>query len=215
MGTWTGKGIAAGVLGIAVFSMVGALLLMDAPQKPPLKQTAEVKRSSYRSKIVPVEEARPITTKAAAVTTGVKAPAQLPGADPAVNEMARKKTPALLKLEERTSIGTVKNGSSRVKAVVPQITTLKLKKATTFTSTGALHSAWAIQLEDFSDSEKATRLRDRLQSAGFASFIETEEVDGHAMSRVYVGPEKTRHAAKEVLAQLQKRQGIKGTVVAY
>ncbi|GEM_PF-3718842 len=212
---------AAGVVGIAVFAMVGLLLLVEEQQKPVPKQRVEVKRSSYQSKIVPVEEVKPIT-KAVTATTEIKAPAQEsrrvvqpPKADPLTHEIARKKSITALKLEESTSIDTVKNNSSRVKAVVPKITTLRLKKSTSVASIGSLHKAWVIQLGSFSNNKNATNLRDKLQSAGFDSFVETKPVDGHAITRVYVGPEKTRHDAEKVLLQLQKRQRIEGIIVGY
>lgn len=212
---------AAGAVGIAVFAMVGVLLLMEEPQKPAPKQRAEVKRSSYQSKIVPVEEAKPITAKTAAVTTEVKTstqePKQVPPpkAERVADKVARKKSLAALKLEESTSISTVKNNSSRVEAVVPRITTLRLKKSTSVASIGSLHKAWVIQLGSFSNNKNASNLKDQLQGAGFNSFVAKKEMDGHTTTRVYVGPEKTWQDAKKVLLQLQKRQKIEGVIVGY
>ncbi|MCF6355407.1 MAG: SPOR domain-containing protein [Candidatus Polarisedimenticolaceae bacterium] len=211
---------AAGAVGIAVFAMVGALLLMEEPQKSAPKQRAEVERSPYQSKIVPVEEVKPIA-KTAAVTTEIKTstqePKQVPPpkADLVTDKAVRKKNIAALKLEESTSIKTVKNNSSRVEAVVPKTTALRLKKSTSVASIGSLHKAWAIQLGSFSNNKNASNLKDKLQGAGFNSFVATKEMDGHTTTRVYVGPEKTRQDAKKVLLQLQKRQKMEGVIVGY
>ncbi len=119
----------------------------------------------------------------------------------------------VLKLEEATSISHRKKPQQHAsKITAKKITALKLKKSTVVES---MHNAWVIQLGSFSNTTNAINLRDKLERAGFTSFVETAKIDNKKTMRVYVGPETTLRGAKKVLARLKKEQNMKGIIVGY
>ncbi len=72
--------------------------------------------------------------------------------------------------------------------------------------------AFVVQLASFEKRDNARALVDRLRKAGFESFIETHRLDGRRMYRVKVGPMLRREDANKVLARLERKFRLKGTI---
>ncbi len=207
-----GAGLKKGLAGLAVLVLLvaaGVLLRVGEPQRAAPAEVVEIERPAtpYRSKIVPVEMA------GSAPAGHVATPP--PARHPVAGERRRERIRIPLKLEERTSMGRGRDRRGRMESVAPRVTSLKLKQSTSISSREGLSRSWAIRLGSFRSDSSANYLREQLQGAGFASFIATEQVDGHTATRVYVGPERSRRDAKRVLAQLQERQNLKGVIVEH
>lgn len=76
-------------------------------------------------------------------------------------------------------------------------------------------SAWAIQLGSFSSAKNAVALREKLTKLGYVAFIETAEVQGKEITRVFVGPELAKERAGELVKKLQAETKLKGMIVQY
>ena len=76
-------------------------------------------------------------------------------------------------------------------------------------------AGWVVQLGSFSNERNALGLRDRLVKKGYPAFVETSTSDGKRVSRVFVGPEKTRDEAKARLPVLLEETRLKGIVTRY
>ncbi len=72
--------------------------------------------------------------------------------------------------------------------------------------------AFVVQLASFEKRDNARVLVDRLRKAGFEGFIETHRLDGRRMYRVKVGPMLRREDANKVLARLERKFRLKGTI---
>ena len=73
----------------------------------------------------------------------------------------------------------------------------------------AAPSGFAVQLGSFSNAANARGLRDKLEAKGYTAFVQTEG----SVTRVYVGPQKSRAKADEVKKQLLEKAKLKGFVV--
>ncbi|TWI08163.1 SPOR domain-containing protein [Aerolutibacter ruishenii] len=76
----------------------------------------------------------------------------------------------------------------------------------------ASNVGFAVQLGAFSNTEEATRLRDRARAAGFSAFVESVRTDKGTLSRVRVGPVADRAAADRLQAQVAAKLGVSGIV---
>lgn len=76
-------------------------------------------------------------------------------------------------------------------------------------------TAWAIQLGSFSSADNAVALREKLTKLGYVAFIETAQVQGKEITRVFVGPELAKERAGELVKKLQTETKLKGMVVQY
>lgn len=75
--------------------------------------------------------------------------------------------------------------------------------------------AWAVQAGSFSQSEKATRLRDRLRKQGYRAFVEAVNTADGKFFRVRVGPEVRREAAEALQKDINRKMKIKSMVVRH
>jgi DedD protein len=75
----------------------------------------------------------------------------------------------------------------------------------------AANSGFAVQLGSFSKAGNAVGLRDKLNAKGYKAFMKTSG----SVSRVYVGPQKTRAEAQKALEKLLADTKMKGIVVSY
>src|SRR5690606_17517299 len=73
--------------------------------------------------------------------------------------------------------------------------------------------AWAVQLGALKAEADATKLRDRLRTAGFASFVDKVDTGGATLWRVRAGPEVDRAAADKLRATIRERMKIDGIIV--
>ena len=69
---------------------------------------------------------------------------------------------------------------------------------------------YAVQLGSFAQAANARGLRDRLTAKGYAAFVES----AGSVTRVYVGPQKSRADAEEMRKQLETEMRMKGIVVS-
>jgi len=77
----------------------------------------------------------------------------------------------------------------------------------------ALAGDWVVQLASFSKPDNASGLRNRLKGLGFNAFVVQVRTDGVAVSRVYVGPEKDKAAARRLIEPLRRAVDLKGLAV--
>jgi DedD protein len=76
----------------------------------------------------------------------------------------------------------------------------------------ALSAAWVVQVGSFKDQSNAQALLNKLRAAGYATRVEPASVGGSRVYRVKVGPELERAAAEKLIADLQTRFGLRGTL---
>jgi DedD protein len=83
------------------------------------------------------------------------------------------------------------------------------------TPTGVGLSAWVVQLGNFSSTENAESLNQKLRNAGYRSFVEPLKQKNTVTYRVRVGPEIKRSDADAIRDQLSKNLQLDGIVVRY
>lgn len=74
---------------------------------------------------------------------------------------------------------------------------------------------WAVQVASFSDSENASRMRDKLREQGFEAFISTARSGESVMSRVGVGPLLSQTDAETLQKELAQMLSVKARVMAF
>lgn len=74
---------------------------------------------------------------------------------------------------------------------------------------------WMVQVGTFSNTENATRLRDKLASHGHAVHAETVTLHGKRVMRLRVGPFRDKTQAMKAIAQIHKLTGVQGVALAY
>ncbi len=75
--------------------------------------------------------------------------------------------------------------------------------------------AWAIQVGSFSDRSNAFKLRNKLRSKKFITFVEAVKTSTGRVYRVRVGPEIQRSQADKIKKRLEAELKINGLVVAH
>lgn len=73
--------------------------------------------------------------------------------------------------------------------------------------------AWAVQVGSFTQRENAMKLRDKLRSKGFKSFVEQITSAGKTFYRVRVGPEVSRDKAEALQKDLQTKMKLQDSRV--
>lgn len=73
--------------------------------------------------------------------------------------------------------------------------------------------AWAVQVGSFTQRENAMKLRDKLRSKGFKSFVEQITSSGKTFYRVRVGPEVSRDKAVALQKDLQAKMKLQDSRV--
>lgn len=76
-------------------------------------------------------------------------------------------------------------------------------------------ATWAVQLGSFQNKANALRLVNQLRANGYHAFIEQAANTPSASTRVFVGPETKRSAAKLLVDQLEANLHLRGMVVSY
>lgn len=70
---------------------------------------------------------------------------------------------------------------------------------------------WVVQVGSFTERDNANALSTRLQDAGYQAFVQDITQGGDArVFRVHVGPRQSRHAARQLLDTLQRREHLRG-----
>ncbi len=95
---------------------------------------------------------------------------------------------------------------------------VKTKKATTAEAKPIVKQAakaWAIQVGSFSKRSNAFKLRNKLRSKKFTSFVEAVKTPKGRVYRVRVGPEVRRSQAEKIQKRLRTELKISGLVVAH
>jgi DedD protein len=72
--------------------------------------------------------------------------------------------------------------------------------------------SWVVQVGSFSNQQNARGLRDRLRSAGYATFVERAQTGQSVVYRVLVGPYLERGKAEGIRDKLAAQQQLKGIV---
>jgi DedD protein len=72
---------------------------------------------------------------------------------------------------------------------------------------------WVVQLGSFATARNAHALRDRLKSKGYKAFARSSGSGVDAVTRVYVGPDAARDAARQRVSRLLDETRLKGFVV--
>ncbi|MDH5512382.1 MAG: SPOR domain-containing protein [Gammaproteobacteria bacterium] len=75
-----------------------------------------------------------------------------------------------------------------------------------------IEDGWMVQVGTFSNTQNATRLRDKLKSLGHSVHTETVTISGKKALRLRVGPFADRERADKAQAQIRKETGIAGVV---
>jgi DedD protein len=79
-------------------------------------------------------------------------------------------------------------------------------------ATVKIEDGWMVQVGTFSNTENATRLRDRLKSLGHSVHADSVTVGGKKAMRLRVGPFADRAKADKAQAQIRKETGVAGVV---
>jgi DedD protein len=75
-----------------------------------------------------------------------------------------------------------------------------------------IEDGWMVQVGTFSNTQNATRLRDRLKSLGHSVHADSVTVGGKKAMRLRVGPFADRAKADKAQAQIRKETGVAGVV---
>lgn len=82
-------------------------------------------------------------------------------------------------------------------------------------SSSGLPEAWVIQVVSYQEKAKASALNQKLQGAGFKSFVRTAVVSGRAVHRVFVGPQILRQQAEDEKARIDRSLGVNSMVIPF
>lgn len=82
-------------------------------------------------------------------------------------------------------------------------------------SASGLPEAWVIQVVSYQEKPKAQALNEKLQSAGFKSFVRTAKVSGRYVHRVFVGPQVLRQHAEDEKARIDRSLGVNSMVIPF
>ncbi|WP_417688225.1 SPOR domain-containing protein [Pseudidiomarina sp.] len=82
-------------------------------------------------------------------------------------------------------------------------------------TTSLSEPGYVIQLGAFSNADSVAALIKQLQAKGFAAYSETAQVNGKALTRLFVGPALSEAELEAQLPELQKLTGLAGRVVSY
>jgi DedD protein len=80
-------------------------------------------------------------------------------------------------------------------------------------STATPPKAWAVQVGSFTQRDNAMKLRDKLRSKGYQSFVEQITSAGKTFYRVRVGPEISRDKAEALQKDLQTKMKLQASTV--
>ena len=75
-----------------------------------------------------------------------------------------------------------------------------------------IEDGWMVQVGTFSNTQNATRLRDRLKILGHSVHADSVTVGGKKAMRLRVGPFADRAKADKAQAQIRKETGVAGVV---
>ncbi len=89
--------------------------------------------------------------------------------------------------------------------------TLSLSKDVPVQDTDGVPVAWTLQLASFRDEVNAKQLRDRLNQAGYKSYLRSKG----AMTKVFVGPDLQRTEVEKQQAALSKLFKLNGLVLRF
>jgi DedD protein len=79
-------------------------------------------------------------------------------------------------------------------------------------ATAASAEQWVVQVGSFGQQLNASGLRQRLEKAGYHSYLQEIKVDGSPAWRVLVGPYGNREQAERQRERLSREQQLKGLV---
>ncbi len=96
-----------------------------------------------------------------------------------------------------------------------QVKTKKTTSAKTAVEKAQAAKAWAIQVGSFNDRSNAFKLRNKLRSKKFTTFVEAVKTSKGRVYRVRVGPEIRRSQADKIQKRLRNELKISGLVVAH
>ncbi len=145
---------------------------------------------------------RPATAEESPVITQVETPAETPAEIPA---RPAAKTPATQAATREVPPRPAPQRSGNAKQERPQVAGPPPR----------LKAGWVVQVGSFSSRRNARRLRDRLDKAGFESFLGEFRMDGRPAYRVLVGPVARQGEAEALRTRLGKQAGVKGIVMRY
>jgi DedD protein len=90
------------------------------------------------------------------------------------------------------------------------------KKPQTIEQLSQLKTAWAIQMGSFKVKKNAINLANKLRAAGYKAFTRDIKSDnGHASTRVYIGPEFKQASAARLSSDIQHHLSIQGIIIPY
>jgi len=73
--------------------------------------------------------------------------------------------------------------------------------------------AFALQVGTFDSDENAVKMRDKLQKAGYTTFVQKQTSNGKASYKVRIGPELERSVLEKIKTDIKKSQKIDGYIV--
>lgn len=79
---------------------------------------------------------------------------------------------------------------------------------------GARSGGWVVQLASFGKAQNALALRDKLRQQGFEAFTGKATTANGAVTRVYIGPEPDKAAARALIEPLRSASRLAGIVVS-
>ncbi len=196
------------LVGAAVLVLLAVIfvpMVLDRPsdrdvriEHPPLPPEAD---SDFSSRIVPLTEPKTPLLQAAPRSRAA------PPMDPP--------KPAEPMEPEKTVAATAALPAAEEKPDLPAEPVPEPEQVAKASKVEQAPAAWAIQLGSFSSAKNAVALREKLTKLGYVAFIETAEVQGKEITRVFVGPELAKERAGELVKKLQAETKLKGMVVQY
>jgi DedD protein len=78
-----------------------------------------------------------------------------------------------------------------------------------------LPEAWVVQVVSYQEKPKAEALNEKLQGAGFKSFVRSASVSGRTVHRVFVGPQILRQHADEEKLRIDRSLGVNSMVIPF
>lgn len=195
-------------------------LIFDLEPSTPVDQTTEIPAAPDIEAAVMEEPVEPVVDNEVvpldqlfdlAPPTDSKEGAEIsepPNSEPVTESAAAEET--LERVEKENVLAAPKLEEEPLQSPPKTLPRVEPKVAET-----GLPEAWVIQVVSYQEKTKAEALNQKLQGAGFKSFVRSAGVSGRTVHRVFVGPQILRQHADEEKLRIDRSLGVNSMVIPF
>ena len=212
-----------GAVVLMALAVIFIPMILSGPKDPPSSRAQSSEPKDFTSRIValepnsstaPARRSDPPTASASPASEGASTTRPPPKDAVTAKVKPAPQAPSPAKPEPTTKALARDSAPAPVRAKAPP-TAPKLKLSDTTAEVPSPAKGWVVQLGSFANKNNAQGLKARLIKLGYNAFVKTSLAAGAEVTRVYVGPESSKDAAKAQLPALLKETKLKGLVTRF